>query len=579
MLPFFQLTPRRRKPARDPRRAPIARRLFAIEALERRDLLAVVAPLDSDCSWPDDESDQPAETRAAAAASDAASAAAAPAMSALSATIVSSSQIALTWSAVAGANRFVIFRYDGVRYSELATVSAATTAYLDSSLTAGRFYQYAVRALNVAGQYTDAFVDVMLTKAAKPSAPANLTAESAGAGTVALGWSQATAVDHFDVFRYDGTRYSRIATVTAGTNAYTDTAPSRNALNQYAVRAVGADGQYADAFVDLFVAAAGDSTGAVPSFSDVPYFGGANDWNLNLINAPEAWAKGYTGQGVVVAVIDTGIDLSHPDLVSQIWVNQDEIAGDGIDNDRNGYVDDTQGWDFYSDDNRPQDENGHGTHVAGTIVAANNGVGATGVAYGAQVMALRALGSDGSGSLVDIITAVYYAVNNGAKVINLSLGGGGANAAMQQALKYAADHNVVVVAAAGNESAARPGWPASYAATLANVLSVGAYSQTQTRASFSNRVGTSGVEQVDAPGVSITSTVLGGGTGRMSGTSMATPHVAGLAALALSAVPGLTAAQLRSVILSGATFSIANSDSAGGINAVATLTAAFALLA
>ena len=96
------------------------------------------------------------------------------------------------------------------------------------------------------------------------------------------------------------------------------------------------------------------------------YYGGSNDWNVNSINAPEAWAQGYTGQGVVVAVVDTGVDMNHPDLVSQIWVNPGEIAGNGIDDDHNGYVDDRSGWDFSAGDNNPDDGNGHGTHVAGT---------------------------------------------------------------------------------------------------------------------------------------------------------------------------------------------------------------------
>ena len=117
-------------------------------------------------------------------------------------------------------------------------------------------------------------------------------------------------------------------------------------------------------------------------FPDVPYYGGASDWNLNAINAPEVWARGYTGSGVVVAVIDSGVDYRHPELANNMWVNSGEIAGNGRDDDGNGYVDDYRGWDFADNDNNPLDIHGHGTHVAGIIAAAKDGAGTTGVASG-----------------------------------------------------------------------------------------------------------------------------------------------------------------------------------------------------
>jgi subtilisin family serine protease len=313
----------------------------------------------------------------------------------------------------------------------------------------------------------------------------------------------------------------------------------------------------------------------VTSFPQVAYFGGGNEWNVNAVNAPESWAQGYTGQGALVAVVDTGVDWDHPDLLSQIWVNAGEIAGNGVDDDRNGYVDDVRGWDFIGGDSNPDDGNGHGTHVAGTIAADNNGFGATGVAPDATIMPVRVLGSDGSGTSSGVAAGIRYAVDNGARIINLSLGGGFSSTILA-AIQYAQQFDVLVVAAAGNESASTPGYPAVFSASLANVLSVGAYSSAGAIASFSNDVGTSGAVQVDAPGVSVYSTYAGARYARLSGTSMATPHVAGLAALALSANPNLSATELRARIVAGAVLAIGGSDSRGGVDASVTVAQAAA---
>ena len=124
----------------------------------------------------------------------------------------------------------------------------------------------------------------------------------------------------------------------------------------------------------------GSPSSGVTRLSDVAYFGGSREWNLNTIGAPEAWAAGYTGRGVTVAIVDTGVDLDHPDLVNNLFVNPGEIRGNGLDDDGNGFIDDVHGFDFADRDSDPNDVNGHGTHVAGTIAASNNGVGATGVA-------------------------------------------------------------------------------------------------------------------------------------------------------------------------------------------------------
>lgn len=311
-------------------------------------------------------------------------------------------------------------------------------------------------------------------------------------------------------------------------------------------------------------------TNPVTTFPDVPNYGGSNEWNLNSINAPEAWAQGYKGSGVVVAVVDTGVDINHPDLMSQLWVNADEVAGNGIDDDHNGYIDDISGWDFAGGDNNPDDQNGHGTHVAGSIAADDNGFGATGVAPNAKIMPVRVLGSNGSGTAAAVAAGIRYAADNGADIINLSLGGA-LSSVIQSAIQYALSRDVLVVSAAGNESASTPSYPARFSAALANVISVGAYSSSGALASFSNRVGSSGAVQVDAPGVGVYSTYIDGRYGTLSGTSMATPQVAGLAALALSANPSLTASQLRTLIVTGANDAIGGSDSRGGINAAVTV--------
>jgi hypothetical protein len=282
-------------------------------------------------------------------------------------------------------------------------------------------------------------------------------------------------------------------------------------------------------------------------FANVPTFGGANDWGVNLVNAPEAWARGYTGQGIVVAVLDTGVDRNHTDLAGNIWTNAGEIANDGLDNDGNGYVDDVYGWNFANGNNNTLDGNSHGTHVAGTIAAVNNGFGATGVAYNSRIMPVKVLSDSGSGSYSGVAQGIRYAVDNGADVINMSLGGGSTDSAVQSALQYASSRGVIVVMAAGNEGAAQPGYPASSATSWG--LAVGAVDSSNQMASFSNRAGSnSSMMYVTAPGVQVYSTLPNGGYGFLNGTSMAAPHVAGVVALMLNANPNLTDAQVRQII-------------------------------
>ncbi|MBE9118074.1 S8 family serine peptidase, partial [Lusitaniella coriacea LEGE 07157] len=267
------------------------------------------------------------------------------------------------------------------------------------------------------------------------------------------------------------------------------------------------------------------------------------------IDAPEAWQRPIGSHSVKVAVVDTGIDYTHSDLAANMWRNPGEIAGDGIDNDGNGFVDDVYGYDFANNDSNPMDDEGHGTHVAGTIGAVgNNNIGIVGVSPNASLMALKFLGANGYGSTSGAIRAVDYAVNMGADVINASFGGGGYSQAFNDAIARANDSGTVFVAAAGNNGKNTdfsPYYPSNY--DLPNVISVAATDKNDNLAGFSNF----GRQTVDlgAPGVSILSTLPGNRYRSFNGTSMAAPHVAGAVALALSKNPNATPAQIKAKIL------------------------------
>lgn len=276
----------------------------------------------------------------------------------------------------------------------------------------------------------------------------------------------------------------------------------------------------------------------------------ASQWALENsadtdIDAAQAWNYG-TSSSVVVAVIDTGVDYTHTDLASNIWTNTREIAGNGLDDDRNGYTDDIRGWNFVSDNNNPADDNGHGTHVAGTIGAVgNNGIGISGIAWSVKVMALKFMDSTGSGNLSDAVAAIDYARVNGAKIINASWGGGGFSSALQSAITRFQNAGGIFVAAAGNEGSNNV-TTASYPANYAGVVSVAASTSTGTLASFSN-YGTN--VDIVAPGQNILSTIPGNRYASYSGTSMASPHVAGALALLWGQSPALTATQLVSLVM------------------------------
>ncbi|MEM9464248.1 MAG: S8 family serine peptidase [Actinomycetota bacterium] len=282
------------------------------------------------------------------------------------------------------------------------------------------------------------------------------------------------------------------------------------------------------------------------------------------IDVTTAWASA-TGAGVVVAVIDSGVDFSHPDLAPNRWTNPGEVCGNGVDDDANGHVDDCHGWDFAYDDNQPFNPGAHphGTHVAGIVAAeAGNGIGVAGVAPDAQIMDLNVGRLTPSGepaiSTSSLARAVRYAADNGADIINLSLGTppGTPRSAMttlESAILHAGDRGALVVVAAGNDRAnldgANTAWPASY--EFPHVVTVAATAPDETLASFSNF---GSVVDVAAPGHVILSAApaANGSYVFMSGTSQATPVVAGVAALALDADPGLHASALRDAIRSTA---------------------------
>ncbi len=266
------------------------------------------------------------------------------------------------------------------------------------------------------------------------------------------------------------------------------------------------------------------------------------------VSAFDAWDRS-TGEGVVVAIIDTGVDTSHPDLRPNLWVNTGEIAGNGRDDDGNGYVDDVHGFDFVFRDGEPEDNEGHGTHVAGTVAAAgDDGYGVPGMAFDARIMAIKLLDPSGGGGSYQAAEAIRYAVDSGADVINASWGSYGYSSAVIQAVQYANSRGVVFVAAAGNEGSDNdqtPLYPASY--DVPNVIAVAASDRRDRLASFSN----TGASRVDlaAPGVQIVSTWPGGGWEYLDGTSMASPMVAGAAALLVSAAPSLTVSEVRQTLM------------------------------
>ncbi|WP_170179423.1 S8 family peptidase [Solirubrobacter pauli] len=311
-----------------------------------------------------------------------------------------------------------------------------------------------------------------------------------------------------------------------------------------------------DGDVEAALAALEADPDVVYAEPDLPASPATNDthwgllWGLPRISVADAWTR-TTGAGATVAVVDSGVDTTHPDLAGQFTGNPGERGNgretNGVDDDGNGFVDDWQGWDFVNNDNTVETQaHTHGSHVAGTIAAlADNGVGIAGVAPGARILPVKVFGAPGTQASASRIAAAFdYAGNVGAKVVNASLGGLGYSVTVESVI--AAHPGTLYVIAAGNDGAnAESYYPCNAAA--ANVVCVGASDEDDLAASFSNTSATA--VDLFAPGVDIASTVPGGYV-YMDGTSMATPHVAGAAALLLGVRPAATTAALKTALLS-----------------------------
>ncbi len=295
------------------------------------------------------------------------------------------------------------------------------------------------------------------------------------------------------------------------------------------------------------------------------------------IDAVEAWKITKENTGIIIGVIDTGVDYNHIDLSSNIWNNPGEIPNNLVDDDGNGYIDDYYGWDCRNEDNNPMDDHSHGTHVAGTIAAiGNNGIGVTGVAWKAKLMSLKFLGSSGSGFTADAVQCLLYATMMDAKITSNSWGGGGYSQALYDAIAATNDNGYLFIAAAGNDNKnvdISPHYPSSY--NLPNVVSVSSTTSTDQRSSFSN-YGSS--VDIAAPGSNIYSTLPNNGYGYKSGTSMATPHVSGVLALLYSKYPGIAMQEAIFVIKDSADIITTDKPIGGRLNALNALSPPMSLL-
>lgn len=269
------------------------------------------------------------------------------------------------------------------------------------------------------------------------------------------------------------------------------------------------------------------------------------------IDAPHAWMVTTGSNDVVIAVIDTGVDRAHGDLQGNMWTNPGEIAGNGVDDDHNGLIDDVHGWDFGDNDSNPTDPRGHGTHVAGTIAArGNNAVGVSGVCWNARIMAVKFFPTSGPGFTSDAVKCVNYAATMGAKVSNNSWGGGAYSLALRDAIAQAGQAGSLFVASAGNEAWDNDvmlTYPSSY--PLDSIVAVASTDEYERLSYFSNY----GATTVDlaAPGSNVLSTEPGGSYAYRSGTSMAAPHVTGVVGLLLARNSKMTPAEMKQLLLFG----------------------------
>lgn len=313
----------------------------------------------------------------------------------------------------------------------------------------------------------------------------------------------------------------------------------------------------------------------------------AQQWYLSDINIEKAWGLEKGRKKIIIAVLDTGIDLDHPELINNVWNNNDEIPDNQIDDDHNGFIDDVHGWDFVNNNNNPApDLTGeydqtmivHGTHVAGIIAAEQNNIGISGVCPQCTIMPLQVLNDQGEGESDKVYQAVEYAIANGASLLNLSFGGYKYNATEAQAIKDALSNHLVVVAAVGNDEKNLNKKPI-YPACQEKVLGVAAVNKKNQPASFTN-FGSNCID-ISAPGTNILSTVyqnkdmgLNKAYGYLEGTSMSAPMVAGLVGLLKSYNSDLSRQQIFKYIQNNSTdYNLGDKMGIGVVNAYASLKA------
>lgn len=257
-------------------------------------------------------------------------------------------------------------------------------------------------------------------------------------------------------------------------------------------------------------------------------------WGLKNLEAEKAWELSKGSKDIKVMVIDTGIDYNHKDLRDNMWINQEELNGEeGVDDDGNGYIDDIHGYDFANNDPDPFDDQGHGTHCAGTIGAVHNDIGVAGVMAHVTLIPCKFLDKRGSGSTANAIKCIEYGIANNVDIMSNSWGGGGASDALKKAIEKARDAGIIFTAAAGNSASnndTKPNYPSNY--DVENIIAVAANTKYKNLASFSC-YGKKTVH-IAAPGQTIYSTVPNNKYKNLSGTSMATPHVSGMLGLLLA---------------------------------------------
>ncbi|MDX6677263.1 MAG: hypothetical protein QOE31_1315 [Solirubrobacteraceae bacterium] len=292
----------------------------------------------------------------------------------------------------------------------------------------------------------------------------------------------------------------------------------------------------------------------------------ADQWALSdpdAIGAPEAWTQS-TGSGVLVAILDTGVQLDHPDLAANIWTNPNEIPGNGIDDDHSGIIDDVHGANMFNLSANVNDDHGHGTHVAGIVAARQgNGIGGSGLAPNAKILPVKVLDSTMTGTTDTLALGIHYAVDRGAKILNVSVNTDAATDVVKEAVRYAGAHGAIIVASAGNNGRdidSSPSYPASL--TDPAVFSVGATNAAGLLWSLSN----TGLLSVDlaAPGDHIASTARGSSYQSRTGTSAAAPFVSASLALLSAARPDLPMSALRDAIAASTRRTSALSSLLGG---------------